>query len=174
MSFNELKERHQKLIFWVNGIWGLICLMIIMALIGVCIFWLSQPNFFYSITNANNKPHIVSTEGAIYHPNILISGTGRADYEQWIENRAGKIVYTYETVTLNNESNTQIRQERVTIPRLPAGTYIIKGRMNVTPNPLRNFSIALVIGVIEVRDKNETEDNILHHSSITIQKKIND
>lgn len=158
------KANYRKTLLVVNGIWGLVCLFVIAFMIGICTFWLAQPQFFYSITNSSVKPHVVSSEGDIYHPNILITGTGKAEYYQWIENRKGETVHEYAKVNLDTENNSSIRQERVTIPRLPKGIYIIKGKMISRPNPLKQMMVSIIIGVIQVKDKNEEENE---HNRIT-------
>lgn len=160
MTIENFKKRYHLHFVLFNNIWGIISLFVVCAMVGIFCFWLGQPQFFYAVTNSSIKPHVVSTEGDVYHPNILICGVGKAEYRQWIENRHGDTVHEYPPIILNVENGTHVQQQRITIPRLPKGLYVIKGEMVNRPNPIKVIKVDLTLGIIDVQGVAQKEADI--------------
>lgn len=146
---NYFSCKHEYLIHMINSLWGLVCMFAICAMAGIIGYWIGQPQFFFAISQSSSIILDVSSEGDSYQPNIVISGSGKATYSQWIEDISGHIVFRYKTFVL--ESNGAIVQhEQVSIPPLPVGRYYIKAEMVNQPNPIKSTKVDLILGMINV------------------------
>lgn len=133
-----------------NRLFTLLSIIVVCGMIGIMGYWIGQPTFFYTVTKPVPEVFVLSTDGGIYYPNLLISGAGKAVFEQWIEDSEGNIVHRYPAIRLDAESSSRAYHESVTIPPLAVGTYIVRAKMVSQPNPLKMTQFDLTLGRIEI------------------------
>lgn len=152
--YRSFLDRYSYYFSILNSLWGLFCLAVICMMAGVIGYWIGQPQFFYAITQSPPIILDISSEGGSYHPNVVISGSGRATYVQWIEDLQGNVVFKYKPVIL--ESKGAIAQyEYIMIPALSSGLYYVKAEMINQPNPIKSNRIDLTLGIINVLDPDQ-------------------
>lgn len=135
-----------------SGLFTVVSIFFCCALFGVMGYWLGQPSFVYSIMQPEPTVITIPQKGGVYHPNVFITGAGKAIYRQWIENENGEVVYKYNEVFLSsNSGQIRIHQQDVSIPALDVGYYSIKAEVFIQPNPIKSSRVNLVIGRIEVK-----------------------
>lgn len=154
MWYKALTSRYSYYLGILNSLWGLFCIFVICAMFGVIGYWIGQPQFFYAVTQSSPIILDVSSEGDTYYPNVIISGSGKATYYQWIEDLAGNVVFTYKPVKLES-AGAVVQHEHVTIPALDVGMYYIKAEMLNQPNPIKSTRIDLTLGIINVVEPDE-------------------
>ena len=136
-----------------NRLFTLLSIIVVCGMIGIMGYWIGQPTFFYTVTKPVPEVFVLSTDGGLYYPNLLISGAGKAVFNQWIEDTNGNSVHTYKPIRLDADSSARAYHESVMIPPLPIGTYIIKAEMTSQPNPLKMTQFDLTLGRIEIVSK---------------------
>lgn len=155
MWYRSLLDRYSYFFSVLNSLWGLFCLAVICMMAGVLGYWIGQPQFFYAITQSPPVILDISSKGGKYHPNVVISGSGRATYVQWIEDLQGNVVFRYKPVIL--ESKGAVAQyEQIMIPALSRGLYYVKAEMINQPNPIKSTRVDLTLGIINVLDSEQT------------------
>lgn len=126
-----------------NAIITLLSLVIITGLAFVVAFWLcTGGSYVYHI----EPDH--TTKGEIKDFQLIVLGSGKAVYRQWIENDKGKIVYNYPDKILDGVTSAQTYHSQLKLPVLPSGHYTIKATLYYKSNPLPigNNQIDLYIG----------------------------
>ena len=145
--YRNITSRYARYLSIMNSLWGIFCICVIFAMVGIIGYWIGQPQFFYAVTQGSPVILDVSSDGDTYYPNVIISGAGKATYKQWIEDNRGNIVFEYKPTVLDS-SGSMIQHERIMIPPLDPGMYFIKAEMISQPNPLKSSKIDLVLGII--------------------------
>lgn len=135
---------NKRILEFGNAIITLISLVIITGLAFVVAFWLcTGGSYVYHIEPDNiNKGNIKDFQ-------LIVLGSGKAVYRQWIENDKGKIVYYYPDKVLDGVTSAQTYHSQLKIPdNLPPGHYVIKATLYYKSNPLPigNNQIDLYIG----------------------------
>lgn len=156
--YQQLLAKYSGHLRIVNELWGLLCIFVIMAMIGILGYWIGQPQFFYAVTQSPPLILDVSTKGSPYHPNVVISGAGKATYTQWIESLDGERVYEYKPIYLES-SGSAIKHEQIIIPPLPVGIYYVKAEMVNQINPIKSTKVDLILGVINVIETIHSDSN---------------
>lgn len=135
-----------------RGLFSAISIFVFCAMFGVMGYWVGQPSFVYSIMQPEPELITIPQSGGVYHPNIFITGAGRAIYKQWIETLDGRVIYKYNEVLLSSDrGQVKVHQQDVRIPALEKGLYLIKAEVFIQPNPINSSKVDLVIGKIEVK-----------------------
>lgn len=135
-----------------RGLFSALSIFVCCALFGIMGYWAGQPSFVYSIMQPEPTMITVPQTGGIYHPNIFITGAGRAIYKQWIEDLDGNIIFKYNEVLLSSDrGQVKVHQQDVRIPALKQGFYLIKAEVFIQPNPINSSKVDLIIGKIEVK-----------------------
>ena len=163
MWYRSLTSKYSYFLGVLNSLWGLLCIFVICAMFGIIGYWIGQPQFFYAVTQSSPIILDVSSKGDTYYPNVIISGSGKATYYQWIVDLAGNIVFSYKPVQLESNGSV-VQHEHVTIPPLPLGVYYIKAEMVNQPNPIKSTRVDLTLGIINVVDPDEISCNRIKQS----------
>lgn len=147
------KLTYSQLLETANNLWGLFCIVAVIAMAGILGYWVGQPQFIYAVTQSTPMIVDISEKGGSYYPNVIISGVGKAEYTQWIESMSGEVVHKYKAIELSNK-RSDVRHEQVFIPSLPPGMYYVKAKMINQPNPVKTTQLEIVLGIINVVSEN--------------------
>ena len=156
--YKSLTNRYSYYLSIANSLWGLLCIFVICAMAGIIGYWIGQPQFFYAVTQSSPIILDVSSEGDNYYPNVIISGSGKATYSQWIEDVSGQVVFKYKPIRLESRGAV-VQHEQITIPALPLGIYYIKAEMINQPNPIKSTKVDLTLGLINVVSPEDIDCN---------------
>ena len=72
-------------------------------------------------------------------------------YNQFIADQSGRIVYKYEPYMVEASMTTKIKQTLNYIPSLPKGKYHIHAKLYYQINPLKNSELDIDLGGFEVK-----------------------
>ena len=95
----------------LKSIIGIISIVYLIGAVSLFLFWLTSAEYYYQIRPFGAETIQVDNENSVYHTNLLVVGSGRALYKQWIENEHGEQVYQYPDYKIRNGFETHAYQE---------------------------------------------------------------
>lgn len=134
----------------LKSIIGIISIVYLIGAVSLFLFCLTFAEYYYQIRPFGAETIQVDNENSVYHTNLLVVGSGRALYKQWIENEHGEQVYQYPDYKIRNGFETHAYQETLYIPRLPKGRYAIKAHLFYRPNPISHSDVVVTIGTFVI------------------------
>ena len=72
--YRNITSRYARYLSIMNSLWGIFCICVIFAMVGIIGYWIGQPQFFYAVTQSSPVILDVSSDGDTYYPNVIISG----------------------------------------------------------------------------------------------------
>ena len=147
-KFTVLASRTADL---VKSLIGLLSIVYIVGASCLFLFWLTSGEYYYQIRPFGAETIRLENNNSVYHTNLLVVGSGRALYKQWIENEYGEVVYRYEDYKIRNGFETHAYQETLYIPKLPQGRYAIKAHLFYRSNPINHSDVEVTIGTFIIK-----------------------
>ena len=140
-----------RMVDGVKILYSALSVCLIIGTLFTCVFWLLSSEYYYQIRPHNHQTIKADTAGQAFNTNLLIVGSGKAQYAQWIEDSKHNIVYEYDKFEINSYNESNVHQSIVYIPPLPEGYYVIKGELYYQSNPLKTSRLSLELGTITAK-----------------------
>ena len=148
---NKFLYYENLLITGVKILYSALSVCLIIGTLFICVFWLLDSEYYYQIRPSNHQIVKADTSGQVFNTNLLIIGSGKAQYTQWIEDLSHHTVYEYDKLYINSYNESNVHQSIMHIPALPEGQYIVKGELYYQANPLKTSRLSLELGTITAK-----------------------
>lgn len=126
-----------------------VCFMI--GLLFLAVYWLLSSDYYYQIRPFRDKEVLMTKDGAVFDTSLLIVGSGRMQYNQFITDEFDKVVYRYEPYMVEASMVAKVKQTINYIPTLPKGKYHIHAKLYYQVNPLKTSELDIDLGGFEVK-----------------------
>lgn len=147
-KFNVYYERVRHI---TKITYSMLSVCFVVGLLFLSVYWLLNSDYYYQIRPFRDKEVIMTKDGAVFDTSILIVGSGRMQYNQFIADEFGKVVYKYEPYMIEASMVTRVRQTIDYIPPLPKGRYHIHAKLYYQINPLKSSELDIDLGGFEVK-----------------------
>ena len=106
--------------------YSLLSVCFVVGLLFLAVYWLLSSDYYYQIRPFRDKEVVMTKEGAVFDTSLLIVGSGRMQYNQFIADEKGEVIYNYQPYTIEANMVTSVKQTINYIPPLPKGKYHIQ------------------------------------------------
>lgn len=132
-------------------VYSMLSVCFVIGVLFLSLYWLLSSDYYYQIRPFRDKELIMTKDGAVFDTSLLIVGSGRMQYNQFIAKENGERVYTYKPYMVEASMTTSIKQTINYIPPLPKGKYHIHAKLYYQINPLKTSEIDIDLGGFEVK-----------------------
>lgn len=132
-------------------VYSMLSVCFVVGLLFLAVYWLLSSDYYYQIRPFRDKEVVMTKNGAVFDTSLLIVGSGRMQYNQWIADDNGKKVYTYEPYMIEASMITKVKQIINYLPPLPKGKYHIHAKLYYQINPLKSSELDIDLGGFEVK-----------------------
>lgn len=147
-KFNEYYYRIRDL---TKIIYSLLSVCFVIGILFLAFYWLLSSDYYYQIRPFRDREVVMTKDGAIFDTSLLIVGSGRMQYQQWIADEKGERVYTYKPYMVEASMLTHVKQTINYLPPLPKGKYHIHAKLYYQVNPLKTSELDIDLGGFEVK-----------------------
>lgn len=148
---NKFNTYYYRVRDFTKIIYSILSVCFVIGVLFLTLYWLLSSDYYYHIRPFRDKEVVMTKEGAIFDTSLLIVGSGRMQYNQWIADETGKKVYTYKPFMMEASMMTSIKQTLNYLPPLPKGKYHIHAKLYYQVNPLKTSEIDIDLGGFEVK-----------------------
>ena len=131
--------------------YSLLSVCFVVGLLFLAVYWLLSSDYYYQIRPFRDKEVVMTKDGAVFDTSLLIVGSGRMQYNQFIADEKGEVIYNYQPYTIEANMVTSVKQTINYIPPLPKGKYHIHAKLYYQINPLKNSELDIDLGGFEVK-----------------------
>lgn len=131
--------------------YSILSVCFIVGLLFLAAYWLLSSVYYYQIRPFRDKQVVMTKDGAVFDTSLLIVGSGRMQYNQFIADEFGRVVYKYEPYMIEASMMAKVKQTINYIPPLPKGKYHIHAKLYYQINPLKNSELDIDFGGFEVK-----------------------
>lgn len=134
-------------------IYSTLSICFILGILYLLVFWLLSSDYYYQLRPWREEHiSIADNDGTkVFETSLLIVGSGRAQYQQWIEDIKGHVVHEYQPYEARATTNSNVRFGGISIPKgLPPGKYTVKARLFYQANPIRTSELSFELGTFTI------------------------
>lgn len=148
---NKFNEYYYRIRDLTKIIYSLLSVCFVIGILFLAFYWLLSSDYYYQIRPFRDREVVMTKDGAIFDTSLLIVGSGRKQYRQWIADEKGERVYTYEPYMVEASMLTHVKQTINYLPPLPKGKYHIHAKLYYQVNPLKTSELDIDLGGFEVK-----------------------
>lgn len=128
-------------------IYSLLSICFVIGALFLTFYWLLSSEYYYHIRPFREQVVVMEGQEAIFNNSLLIVGSGRMQYRQWIVDSNGNTVHEYEPTYLGTSNKTNLTQSYTFIPStLKRGVYHIHAQIFYQMNPLKTSKLDIDMG----------------------------
>lgn len=131
--------------------YSMLSVCFVVGLLFLTVYWLLSSDYYYQIRPFRDKEVVMTKDGAVFDTSLLIVGSGRMQYNQFIADELGKVVYRYDPYMIEASMMTKVTQTINYVPPLPKGKYHIHAKLYYQINPLKSSELDIDLGGFEVK-----------------------
>lgn len=148
---NKFNEYYYRIRDLTKIIYSLLSVCFVIGILFLAFYWLLSSDYYYQIRPFRDREVVMTKDGAIFDTSLLIVGSGRMQYRQWISDEKDERVYTYEPYMVEASMLTHVKQMINYLPPLPKGKYHIHAKLYYQVNPLKTSELDIDLGGFEVK-----------------------